>query len=165
MNPNDPNWYINFPECDSEPNVEFWISECCCDNSSSEVDSVSSLGSAPFPEQRKRCPWGKRKDSRKTSQFRAYDISQSPALIYLQLSHLDVTKDVLIHLIETVVMFTPPNERPELPGRNMKRVKAGLVMWLDQHVMLVARYFHPLKEKIMDSPQCEPWKKPSSRHY
>jgi hypothetical protein len=116
---------------------------------------------------RKRCPWGKGTDSLKTSQFRAYDISQSPALTYLKWSYNEVTKDVFLHLIDAVVMQSPLQERPDPPGRNMKRVKSvksGLVMWLDQHIELVLRYLHTSKMETESRMNSDVWESMFSSH-
>jgi hypothetical protein len=107
----------------------------------------------------KRCPWGKGTDSLKTSQFRAYDISQSPALTYLKWSYNEITKGVLLHLIDAVVMQMPLQERPDPPGRNMKRVKRGLVMWLDQHIELVVLYLCTLKMETESRMSSDEWER------
>jgi hypothetical protein len=112
----------------------------------------------------KRCPWGKGIDSRKAFEFRRYDISQSPALTYLNCSYNEVTRHMLSHLIDTVITRSPSRERPTPPGRNMRRVKNGLVMWLDQHIEFVARYLHPLKMEMQSRMNSDSMERTASSH-
>jgi hypothetical protein len=114
---------------------------------------------ASTPVLPKRCSSGKGTDSQRTSQFRAYDISQSPALAWLKWSYDKVTRDVLRRLIDTVMMQTPIRERPDPPGRNMKRVKSGLVIWLDQHIELVIRYLYTSKWDKQSRMSYDVWKR------
>jgi hypothetical protein len=113
--------------------------------------------SASTPIHPKRCPWGKGTDSHKTVEYRAYHIWQSPALAYLNWSYDEVTKDLLLRLIDAVVMQIPIRERPDPPGRNMKRVKSGLVMWLDQHIELVIRYLYTSKWNTQSRMSSDVW--------
>jgi hypothetical protein len=75
--------------------------------------------------------YGSGPEAARTSEFRSYDISQSKSYKWLQDGLGYVSKEMLIHFIQTILTACPEASRPPSPSRTQRRVKNGLVQWLD----------------------------------
>jgi hypothetical protein len=94
-----------------------------------------------YPQPTRRpVPWGQGVEARRASQYRRYDISSSKIFSALQFRYGTVTRVVLDELIVAVINSLPDGQRPKPPGRNQRRARNGLVMWLDANSPIVWRY-------------------------
>jgi hypothetical protein len=59
---------------------------------------------------------------------------------FLQNDYAHITHSLLIDLAKAVVENTPGWERPSPPSRNEKRVKAGILTWMDRNAPQVLHY-------------------------
>jgi hypothetical protein len=85
-------------------------------------------------------PWGQGLEARRAWQYRHYDISRSKIFQFLQNGYGTVTRAILDDLIAAVLGSVPQGQRPKPPGRNQRRARNGLVMWLDSHALIVWQY-------------------------
>jgi hypothetical protein len=90
----------------------------------------------------RRRPYGRGVDAERSARYRRYDVEHSPVYTLLRRKTGRVSKSLLLKLIEAVIERAPPSERPEPPGRNQRRAKGGLVLWLDSHYPLFARVYY-----------------------
>jgi hypothetical protein len=107
------------------------------DNYDVDDDSVTEWNSQPA---RRPVHWGEGIEAQRASRYRTYDISLSKIFQFLQNSYGTVTRPVLDDLITAVVSSVPEGQRPKPPGRNQRRARNGLVMWLDANSFIVWRY-------------------------
>jgi hypothetical protein len=90
----------------------------------------------------RRLVYGKGKDARRTAKYIRYPISLSPVFLYLQARHIRITKIGLTELVMRLLEIIPPEQRPHGPTRNQKRVKGGLLYWLDHNARLIFPYLN-----------------------
>jgi hypothetical protein len=89
---------------------------------------------------RPRIQYGHGLDARRTAKYRCYPISESPVMRSL-LQHPDaVTRQGMMTLIDSCLATCPPDRRPNPPTRSQKRVKGGLVSWMDENASFVMHY-------------------------
>jgi hypothetical protein len=103
-----------------------------------EVPDAISLTSpiSKAPRRRRRRAHGLGVDARRTARYRAYPIEESVIHRHLQEVHGIVTIEMLQSLITILIDRCPPWARPPAPTRNQRRVKGGLVAWLDANESL-----------------------------
>jgi hypothetical protein len=79
-------------------------------------------------------------DAKRTEQYRAYPADRS--IIVPEIARLfgKVTKGLLLRVIEDSLRLCPEDRRPVAPTRSQKRMKAGLVAWIDENRPLVMAY-------------------------
>jgi hypothetical protein len=79
-------------------------------------------------------------DAMRTAKIRDYDTSKSCILQLLEQQRFIIAKVGLLKLINNALLSCPVNERPNGPSRSQKRLKAGLVQWLDMNSMFMEQY-------------------------
>jgi hypothetical protein len=84
--------------------------------------------------------YGKGKEARQTAKYNQYPIVLSPTASYLQARQIEITKIGLTQLIVRLLDIIPPERRPHKPTRNQKRVKGGLLYWLDHNASVLFPY-------------------------
>jgi hypothetical protein len=89
---------------------------------------------------RSRHPWGYGRDAMRCARFRNYPVVASPIFRYLSQGNEEITKASLQRLIDLCIASCPKDLCPKPPTRSQKRVKAGLVYWLDKNSICVMKY-------------------------
>jgi hypothetical protein len=56
-----------------------------------------------------------------------------------------ITKRLLMTLIKSILDFCPVYQRPSPPTRNMKRMKQGLIFWLDTDEVVALHYLNGIR--------------------
>jgi hypothetical protein len=107
------------------------------------LDDPSFSNSAPKIEARRvhrRDGYGLGVDARRSARYLAYP--KEASAIHKHLHHVSgiVTKEMLHSLIMALISRCSPNERPSAPTRAQRRVKGGLVAWLDEHESMALSY-------------------------
>jgi hypothetical protein len=129
----DPCSYFQF---DSDSSAESdWIS--------GQIPSPLNTLDQPISKKRirrSRKPYGYGVDARRTAKFRKHNITRSWMYHYLEAHYHVVTKDMLLRLVNAVVESIPEHLRPQSLTRSEKRVKAGLMLWIDGHAGQVLTY-------------------------
>jgi hypothetical protein len=95
-----------------------------------------------------RARYGTGIDARRTAPFHGYPIEHSELYQFLKGARGEVTKNFLLRLVTVVVDSAPPGSGLTAPGRTLKRIKCGLVCWLDENAPLAWAYLrrHGLPE-------------------
>jgi hypothetical protein len=88
---------------------------------------------------RQRVPYGTGIEAQRTAVIANYDISRSPILSLLRIYDISDDMKSLLTLIKHVLLSYPEGERPNPPSRTQRRMKRGLVQWLDIHGALIQR--------------------------
>jgi hypothetical protein len=87
-------------------------------------------------------------EAEKTSQYRTYDYQTSAVYKRIQYHFDSCTIPVLNNLITGIRESCPDDIRPEPPSRSMKRIRPGLIYWLDTHESLALKYLdHLISQK------------------
>jgi hypothetical protein len=84
--------------------------------------------------------YGKGKEARQTAKYIRYPMALSPIAFYLQARQIEITKIGLTQLIVRLLAIIPLEQRPHGPTRNQKRVKGGLLYWLDHNASVLFPY-------------------------
>jgi hypothetical protein len=77
--------------------------------------------------------WGTGREASLTAVYRHYDLSQSPAFYLLGSDTSNLTIEQLLQLIHQIRESIPAESRPKGPSRTQRRVKVGLIAWLDMN--------------------------------
>jgi hypothetical protein len=91
---------------------------------------------SPPTRNSQRVKYGTGIDARRTAQFHGYNPEHSEVYQALERVGIAVTKDLLLQLTAAIVDNAPPGSGLIAPGRTIKRIKSGLVFWLEEN----ARY-------------------------
>jgi hypothetical protein len=83
--------------------------------------------------------WGHGQEARLTAHYRRYEVGRSPIYRILQHQFPMVTAKGMCELIECIIASCPEEQRPRGPSRSQRRVKGGLVCWLDAHSAIAAK--------------------------
>jgi hypothetical protein len=67
---------------------------------------------------------------------------RSPVLRFLRDSYGTVTKEMLLNMISASLRRCPESARPLPPTRAQRRMKAGLVSWLDENATFMMCFLH-----------------------
>jgi hypothetical protein len=89
-----------------------------------------------------RQPYGHGLEARRSAPYRSYPMCRSPVLHFLHLSYGTVTKEMLLNMIRTSLRRCPESARPAPPTRAQRRMKAGLVAWLDENATFMMCFLH-----------------------
>jgi hypothetical protein len=114
---------------DSEP-----PSQAMPNLTTSEVPAVS------FQPPHHRKKYGQGIDAKRTEIFRRYPTADSYILHQIGKRFKRVTRQVLLDLIDGALASHAQRVPLEPPTRNQKRVKAGLVAWIDDNAAFMHRY-------------------------
>jgi hypothetical protein len=104
-------------------------------NRDSLMESEYSFDEAAATEdsQTTRPPYGYGVEAQRSAPYRAYPMSRSPVLHLLRGSYDTITKEMLLRIIHASLRRCPESARPSPPTRAQRRMKAGLVSWLDEN--------------------------------
>jgi hypothetical protein len=122
-----------------------------------EFISLPQVADDPIDQQRipgmvhPRQPWGHGRDALRCMRFRNYPAAASPIFHCLSQGKSEITKPTLQTFIDLCIASCPEDMRPKPPTRSQKRVKAGLVYWLDENALCVMRYLTSLSTGNKDS--------------
>jgi hypothetical protein len=99
----------------------------------------------PPPMKPHRMKYGKGIDARRTAPYRRYDIRKSQIFGYLEKRFSMVTKELLLRLAHSIVDSAADPSKVSPPGRTQKRIRSGLVLWMEQNSAVVWSYLrtHP----------------------
>jgi hypothetical protein len=120
----------NATEPETEPEIETIIAP---------IRQSSSLRTAKHAN-KPRKNYGTGIDAKRTSSTRRYPAAQSRVLRLLAQYGFPTLKADLLQLINDALKNCPENERPQKPSRSQKRVKNGLVQWMDINEQLMEQY-------------------------
>jgi hypothetical protein len=97
------------------------------------------------PAKPHRMKYGKGIDARRTAPYRQYDIRKSAIFCYLEKRFSMVTKELLLRLAHSIVDSAADPAKVSPPGRTQKRIRSGLVLWMEQNSAVVWNYLrtHP----------------------
>jgi hypothetical protein len=110
------------------------------------TDSVATIVSQASSSQvikksrAQRKSYGSGIEAKRTAFMKNYDTSRSPILLLLRQCGIPDTKSNFLALIQNAVLDCPENERPTHPSRSRKRVKGGLVQWMDMNAEFIQEY-------------------------
>jgi hypothetical protein len=89
---------------------------------------------------RVRKPYGQGIDARRTSVYRQCKVSQSMIYQFLQHHYGSISHAFLLELVGSIINSCPEWQRPIPPSRSAKRIKAGVVAWMESNVTYVLSY-------------------------
>jgi hypothetical protein len=132
-----------FPSFDYDSPLDVIDNQPLFDN---EIITLTQVTKIPIDQHhvlrtiRSRHPWGYGRDAMRCARFRSYPITISPIFRYLSQGNEEITKASLQRLIDLCIASCPNDLCLKPPTRSQKRVKAGLVYWLDKNATCVMKY-------------------------
>jgi hypothetical protein len=119
---------------DPDPFEDSFISDWNFPSEPSHTYPIPSSRPKTVPSSaQRRHGYGMGVDARRSARYRAYPVQSSTIHRRLCDVYGIVTKEMLQALITAVIDRSPVTARPLAPTRSQRRVKGGLMAWLDDH--------------------------------
>jgi hypothetical protein len=140
------NWYLESGISDGSYEDRDFESVVIIQSDQSTEQSLFQRPIEQFPQRsisRKKIMNGTGREYAKIPKWiRSYDLETSPVYRQLRIHNSTsmISVDVLKDLIIAIQTSSPENNRPTPPTRAKKRLKKGLIVWLDQNAVAVFKY-------------------------
>jgi hypothetical protein len=104
------------------------------------------------PSKKSSAPYGRGIEALRAAQYHHYDTLHSPSFLCLHVIYKEVTRSKLIEVSKAILETTPQGIRLTPLSRHQRRVKGGMLRWLDDNLDALHSY-------ILRTSNCSsPWK-------